>query len=341
MHNNKNNNIILIIINGIKRGRKMVQVTNEVKQRIIAAAEQLHESNPDRMPTVAEVRQIAQANMNDVSVVMKEWRQNKLMPVKRIEEEAPNEIQIEAKALVTKIWSMAREQADVKLREAETRFTEERYQAEQLRSELSEACDGLQEQLEEATGANKLLVTQQSSKDEEIELLKERLNRAEEAERLATARNIELEKHIGTQAKDIQKLEKSLSEKDIKISDLTASVDQARTAYTEEKFKLNEVHNKQVTELEKRIIEMQGQVNTAESTTKQAKEHIQDLKGALEKQQKQNESLQQQLEKVAKNEPTTKPPVKSEKKRSGSNAETTVKKTTRSTASKDDPDQEK
>ena len=128
----------------------MSLISSEIQQRIITAAEQLHAEHPERLPTVAEVRAVSKADMNSVSTVMKQWRQNKLMPVQRIEEDAPNEVQVTAKELTGKIWSVAKEQAEQKLREAEARYTEERIEAEQLRAELSDACDSLQQQLDKA-----------------------------------------------------------------------------------------------------------------------------------------------------------------------------------------------
>lgn len=282
------------------------------------------------MPTVAEVRAVSKADMNSVSSVMKQWRQSKLMPVKRIEEEAPDEIQTEAKVLVTKIWSVAKDQAEVKLREAENRFIEERNEAEQLRSELSEACDGLQQQLEETTRSKEALELQQGAKDEEIALLKDKLKHVEEAERLASARNVELDKQVSLQANEILKLEKIITEKDNKIINLTETIDKNKTQQNEEKFKLVEEHNTHVSELEKRIVELLGKVNTAEAITNQAKEHIQDLKGLLDKQQLQNESLQQQLDNVTRSLQSAK---KTDAKTPRSKGGTSIKKSSTQTES--------
>ncbi len=69
-----------------------MQISEEIQARIIEVAEQLHAENPDKFPTVAEVRSASKADMNSVSIVMKQWRQSKLMPVQKIEESAPVEI---------------------------------------------------------------------------------------------------------------------------------------------------------------------------------------------------------------------------------------------------------
>lgn len=72
-----------------------MQISEEIQARIIEVAEQLHAENPDKFPTVAEVRAASKADMNSVSIVMKNWRQSKLMPVKQIEELAPSLSKIE------------------------------------------------------------------------------------------------------------------------------------------------------------------------------------------------------------------------------------------------------
>ena len=98
-------------------------------------------------------------------------------------------------------------------------------------------------------------------------------------------------------------MEKELTEKDEKITSLTNALEGIKLKLHEsekEAFRLIDKYNSEVVGLEKRIIEMQGQINTAESTTKQAREHIQDLKGLLEQQQSQKDSLQQQLDKTLK-----------------------------------------
>ena len=94
----------------------MSLISSEIQQRIITAAEQLHAEHPERLPTVAEVRAVSKADMNSVSSVMKQWRQNKLMPVQKIEETAPAEILELASQLASKIWSESKLQADSKLR---------------------------------------------------------------------------------------------------------------------------------------------------------------------------------------------------------------------------------
>lgn len=320
----------------------MVQVTSDIQQRIITAAEQLHAENPDRLPTVAEVRTVSKADMNSVSAVMKQWRQNKLMPVQRIEEEAPAEIQSEAKILVSKIWSVAKEQAETKLKEAEARYSEERIESEQLRTELSEVCDNLQQQLDKTLDELRLALDAKEQADKinviaqsKIVELEKTLSKAEESERLATAKNAELDKHISTLKTDLDETKEQLNNainnellaKNTYLNDVENlkkahlnETQRLEASITEKNNKLTELKN-ETFEFQKQLVEMQGKINTAEATTKQAREHIQDLKVILEQQQVHNENLQQQINKLEK--------LPATKKTSGTKVETT-KPTTKS-----------
>ena len=128
-----------------------MQVSQEIQARIIEVAEQLHAENPDKFPTVAEVRSASKADMNSVSIVMKHWRQSKLMPVQKIEETAPAEILELSNQLASKIWGEAKLQAESKLRDAETKFNEERAETDEIRNQLASECDRLNTELEQIT----------------------------------------------------------------------------------------------------------------------------------------------------------------------------------------------
>ena len=281
----------------------MSLISSEIQQRIITAAEQLHAEHPERLPTVAEVRAVSKADMNSVSTVMKQWRQNKLMPVQRIEEDAPNEIQVTAKELTGKIWSVAKEQAEQKLRDAEARYTEERIEAEQLRAELSDACDSLQQQLDKALEELEVAKSEnlrKKKKKESIELelsrLGENLSQAKEAERLATSKNEEQAKHIDTLKNELNDVKNQLK---TALSEFDALVDSHKSALFEQDNKISErdsvidgLKAKLETltqsnhEKDKALIELHGQLKVAEATATQAQHHAKDLKDLLDKQVK-------------------------------------------------------
>ena len=182
-----------------------MQVSQEIQARIIEVAEQLHAENSDKFPTVAEVRALSKADMNSVSIVMKNWRQSKLMPVQKIEEDAPLEIIELSKQLSSKIWSEAKQQADSKLRDAETKFNEERAETDEIRNQLASECDRLNTELEQITELKDDAVKAQNDAEtalnealQQIEQLKSELQQSEQSKLVEIAKNKELEQHIST-----------------------------------------------------------------------------------------------------------------------------------------------
>ena len=285
----------------------MVQIAHDVQQRIIAIAEQLHTENPEKFPSVAEVRSLSKADMNSVSAVMKAWRATKMIPVQRIAEDAPPEIQAEAKVLISTVWMTAKEQAEMKLREAEARYTEEREEAEQLRSELSIACDDLQQQLDNALDALKEITTEKNMADqawhETIQALKTaetKIINLEQSERLANAKNTELEKHISTIKIDLE--QSKMSEKQaidakaetlITVKEQSAEINQLAKLLNDQKdqlhlleksnMKLADQHNKETAKLEKEIVAEKSKAEVANAKAEQAQLHIKDLRELLDK----------------------------------------------------------
>ena len=287
----------------------MTLVNSETQSRIIAAAEELHAQNPERFPTVAEVRAISKADMNSVSSVMKQWRVNKMIPVQRIEEEAPSEIQRLAKELANHIYGNAKDQAESKLKEAELKYSEERSEAEDLRSELAAACDQLQQQLDEALQGLKIEQIARAQEEvisnalhEKVAGLERSLVIFENNENVFIAKNAELEKHIET-------LKADLSESKAQAQAVLDDKAKAEQSHSEQMGRMQLAMTKQdhelesfkmtndglmgqlmdattgKTELEKKIIELRGQINVAEATAAQAQAHAKDLKELLDKAQ--------------------------------------------------------
>ena len=197
-----------------------MQVSQEIQARIIEVAEQLHAENSDKFPTVAEVRALSKADMNSVSIVMKNWRQSKLMPVQKIEEDAPLEIIELSKQLSSKIWSEAKLQAESKLRDAEQKFNDERKELEELRLELANECDRLNAEFEQITHLKDHAVKAQNDAEmslnqalQQIEQFKFELQQSEQSRLVEIAKNKELEQHIST-------LKSQLNERDADLKEL-------------------------------------------------------------------------------------------------------------------------
>lgn len=244
-------------------------IAEEIKNRIITIADQLL-AESGKMPTVAEVRSAAQADMNSTSTVMKEWRQQKLLPEKKIEEAAPQEVQEDALGLASKIWATAKQQAEKKLTDAEAEFKRERDEAESMRVELSTECDTLQAsvrslQVELADNAK----TFQKLESEKVELQKAEQAATTKAE-VANAKNIELEKLIANQRFQLKELSKqkdqeaavfkAAAERDSKaISTLEDTLAKTQKTVVEKDVKA-ERQAATIEQLQEKVIDYKGQI---------------------------------------------------------------------------------
>ena len=266
-----------------------MQVSQEIQARIVEVAEQLHAENSDKFPTVAEVRALSKADMNSVSVVMKYWRQSKLMPVKQIEETAPSELLELSNQLTSKIWSEAKQQADSKLRDAETKFNEERAETDEIRNQLASECDRLNTELEQITELKDDAVKAQNDAEtalnealQQIEQLKSELQQSEKSRLVEIAKNKELQQHIGTLKSQLeQRNQEHLNE----IKHIQQKhEDQLKTLQTSE------------SSLKERLIHLEKELAVCLSKIEQSDKYANELKELLAKNLSANLQKQKNLE---------------------------------------------
>lgn len=271
-----------------------MQVSQQIQARIIEVAEQLHAENPDKFPTVAEVRSASKADMNSVSIVMKNWRQSKLMPVQKIEEDAPLEIIELSKQLSSKIWSEAKQQADSKLRDAETKFNEERAETDEIRNQLASECDRLNTELEQITELKDDAVKAQNDAEtalnealQQIEQLKCELQQSEQSKLVEIAKNKELEQHIST-------LKSQLNERDADLKELKSEhsqqLEQRDQEHLNEIKHIQQKHEDQLktlqtseSSLKERLIHLEKELAVLLSKIEQSDKYANELKDLLAK----------------------------------------------------------
>ena len=279
-----------------------MQVSQEIQARIIEIAEQLHAENPDKFPTVAEVRALSKADMNSVSIVMKNWRQSKLMPVQKIEEDAPLEIIELSKQLSSKIWSEAKQQADSKLRDAETKFNEERAETDEIRNQLASECDRLNTELEQITELKDDAVKAQNDAEtalnealQQIEQLKSELQQSEQSKLVEIAKNKELEQHIST-------LKSQLNERDADLKALKSEHSQQLEQRNQELNTLKSEHLNEIKQIEQNYEDQLKIVQTSESSVKERLIHIEkELAVSLSKIEQSDKYANELKELLAKN----------------------------------------
>lgn len=301
-------------------------VTQDIQDRIIQAAEQLHSKNPHQFPTVAAVRALAQANMNDVSVVMRQWRKAKDIQ----EEEAvsaeipPTRVLEEAEKVITQFWLIAEKQAEESLREAEAQFAVEKAKAEKLQQDLSAIRDSLQNQLEQTiTESQSTLTLEVQAKEaaetalqqtknrlkqanEEIAKLYAEKKQAEQEKALALAKNEELEKHtnsltlnLTTQREELERVQNLLAKKDSEITRLNEQLTEVKNSSDhaeKQRYSMDVEHQKIISQLEKQVIELKGQIKIEQAMVGQSQQYVTELKDLLTQQQMQTQSLQKQLD---------------------------------------------
>lgn len=279
-----------------------MQVSQEIQARIIEVAEQLHAENSDKFPTVAEVRSASKADMNSVSIVMKQWRQSKLMPVKQIEELAPGELLELSNQLASKIWSEAKQQADSKLRDAETKFNEERAETDEIRNQLASECDRLNTELEQITELKDDAVKAQNDAQtalnealQQIEQLKCELQQSQQSKLVEIAKNKELEQHITT-------LKSQLNERDADLKALKSEHSQQLEQRNQELNTLKSEHLNEIKQIEQNYEDQLKTLQKSESSVKERLIHLEkELAVSLSKIEQSDKYANELKELLAKN----------------------------------------
>ena len=119
-----------------------MEINPEVKEGILAAANQLYEQNGRRdLPTLDAVRKLSRTNMSGASALMKEWRRLQTASAATAVVPVPNRVQNAAGTAVAALWAGARELANDSLHLAQAALDTERAAADQQRAELSAAFD--------------------------------------------------------------------------------------------------------------------------------------------------------------------------------------------------------
>jgi len=117
------------------------------RDRIITAADALYEeSGRTKFPSVDAVRRESKADMNSVSMIMKEWRHSKTTQVAPVKTVAiPESIQSASSAAMAELWLTATDLANQSLKVAQAGWDSEREELESMRVELANSCDRMAE----------------------------------------------------------------------------------------------------------------------------------------------------------------------------------------------------
>ncbi|MDP1541506.1 MAG: DNA-binding protein, partial [Moraxellaceae bacterium] len=114
------------------------QIQTDVRERVIDAAEKLYQqAGRERFPTVDAVRRLSGADMNRVTILMREWRQSQTTQAAPVAVMIPDAVQQANAAAVAAMWTQATELANQSLRTAQAAWEAERQDLDDMRSELA------------------------------------------------------------------------------------------------------------------------------------------------------------------------------------------------------------
>ena len=88
----------------------MSQIPAEVRERIVAAANELYEElGRETFPTVDTVRRAAKADMNTTSTVMKDWRRQQTAQAAPVAVTVPEAVSQANSVALAAMWQQAQE----------------------------------------------------------------------------------------------------------------------------------------------------------------------------------------------------------------------------------------
>jgi len=130
-------------------------MNQEIKERIFAAADELHAASPrGEFPNVEAVRQRSRAGMNNVVEAMKEWRDKQRKQAQAICKPLPVELQAELHGILQmaghNLWETAQQLANESLEAARAAFKAEKADLTELLAQQSAAYEAQAGELEAA-----------------------------------------------------------------------------------------------------------------------------------------------------------------------------------------------
>lgn len=169
-------------------------ISSEIKERIFAAANELHANGEaGTFPSVEAVRQASRANMNTVVEAMKEWRQNQRKQVQAVREPLPVELHGVVQSMGQSLWETAQQLANESLDAAKVAFETEKSDLIQLSAEQSEAFEAQAAELEAAQANIAELMRIGGKLDDEAKRMQQELDELRRA-RLAAEQDAALAK---------------------------------------------------------------------------------------------------------------------------------------------------
>ncbi len=155
-------------------------IAPDIVRRINEAADQLYEeAGRNGFPNVDAVRRRARANMNHVSLVMRDWRHLHLVPSAVPEDALPAGLESAGRQLLNAFWREASAIANGHLQAAQAGWEQERGELEEFRDQLAAAFDAQAGELAAACQAGSALRAEIGTQQNQLAALTRRVADAE------------------------------------------------------------------------------------------------------------------------------------------------------------------
>jgi colicin import membrane protein len=291
-------------------------VGSDVRDRIIEVADSLYEqSGHQSIPTVHQVRQAARADMNAVSIVMREWRMALTARAAPTPVQVPDALAaVHIQGLAT-LWTQAQELASESLQAAQVKWEEEKAASETIRQQMVSDFATLEAELEQLRADNLAAVQAQQRAAAELASVRAEaalaLTRAERAEAQAG----EIDRRANDLATELARAhEEANAERERHAGELTRVIEQSRAdlasvkAIAETEAHRQMEQRKQAVEEIQRLVERMATTEAdrdqAHNVAVQAREQAARLQGHIEALQTQHTELLRAVSGLGVNRPS-------------------------------------
>lgn len=309
----------------------MSQIPAEVRERIVAAANELYEElGREAFPTVDTVRRAAKADMNTTSTVMRDWRRQQTAQAAPVAVTVPEAVSQANSVALAAMWQQAQELANESLRAAQVAWETEREELDAMRLELANAYEeqagefeALRIEAASEAKAHKAQLEQVRSETGSVrDELAKAVTRAEREEAKAeeiNRRADELRAELNRAHIDIDIARKALADEQAVKKSVLAELEQVRKELADNQAAAQrdkEEAREQVTRARDEIKRLAGQLEAAqtdkervaielESTRKEAsraREETAQIAGRMTGYKEQSDAMNEILKRLAKEE---------------------------------------
>ena len=277
-------------------------LSQEIKERIFAAADELFAASPTgELPSVEAVRQSSRAGMNNVVEAMKEWRQNQRKQVQTVREPLPAELLGVVQNMGHSLWETAQQLANESLEAAKSAFEAEKGDLIQLSTEQSEAYEKQAGELDKVQArvielernAEAAALTSQATA-QQLEETRSALLAAEQRAAIAEQKAEEIERRAAELAESLQHERERADHLQAEAEQIARELDGCRAALAQANAE-RAAADQQAAVLTERLDAANARATSAEERAAQADARTEQLRATLTAQIERADATSAQL----------------------------------------------